>query len=62
MTRPEFEASVRAAAVYGPADRAGSWLLTEEQFAAIFAAADQYAAHLIEKTMRPQWRPLNGAK
>jgi hypothetical protein len=45
VTRQEFEASVRATAS-----------LTQQQYAVIFAAADEYGAHLIEEAMRPPWR------
>jgi hypothetical protein len=56
MTRSEFEASIRATATYSADEGTQGYLLTEKQFAAILAAADQYAAHLIEQTARPRWR------
>jgi hypothetical protein len=57
MTRDAFSASLRRIATYRPPDSSSKGVrlpaLTEDQFTAILAAADQYAAHIAEQVSRP---------
>ena len=54
--RDRFEQAVREAATYRSQDLGGEgtcgWLLSEGQFAAVFAAADEYAAAVIDQPAR----------
>jgi hypothetical protein len=48
MTRDQFAVAIRRIAP-----------LTDRQVAEILLAAGEYAAHLIEETMHPEWVPVN---
>lgn len=60
VTRDQFVRAVREAATYRSEDLGGEgtsgYLLSEEQFAVIFAAGDEYAAHEVEACAHPPFR------
>lgn len=47
MTRERLDSVLRAAAVYHADEGTSGWLLSEDQFAAILAAADEYRSHAL---------------